>query len=141
MLSDSVCSLIRVCLALLSNPSHLTPVKVLATGGSAIKAIEVLLQHGVAEDKIIFVNLLCVPGTSPFFAPSSSNLNVATEGLSNVLQKFPKIRIVTAEIDAKLDKDHFISPGIASAIGSHHKVSRASTGLGDFGCIYFGTGK
>jgi uracil phosphoribosyltransferase len=29
-----------------------------ATGGSAIKAVEVLKEHGVAEDRIIFVNLV-----------------------------------------------------------------------------------
>jgi uracil phosphoribosyltransferase len=33
----------------------------LATGGSAIKAIETLLQHGVAENKILFLNLLAAP--------------------------------------------------------------------------------
>jgi uracil phosphoribosyltransferase len=30
----------------------------LATGGSACKAIEVLLDHGVKEEKIVFVNLI-----------------------------------------------------------------------------------
>ncbi|KAJ3394238.1 Uracil phosphoribosyltransferase, synthesizes UMP from uracil [Lobulomyces angularis] len=34
----------------------------LATGGSAIKAIEVLLNHGVPEDRIIFVNLISLTG-------------------------------------------------------------------------------
>lgn len=29
-----------------------------ATGGSAIKAVEVLMSHGVPEDRIIFVNLV-----------------------------------------------------------------------------------
>ena len=52
--------------------------KVLATGGSAIKAIEVLLQHGVAEDKIIFVNLLCVPGIKSLFAYFNSFVDLLT---------------------------------------------------------------
>lgn len=30
----------------------------LATGGSAIKAVEVLMEHGVPEERIIFVNLV-----------------------------------------------------------------------------------
>lgn len=32
----------------------------LATGGSAMKAVEVLMEHGVPEDRIIFVNLVCL---------------------------------------------------------------------------------
>jgi len=28
-----------------------------ATGGSAIKAVEVLMEHGVPEERIIFINL------------------------------------------------------------------------------------
>lgn len=30
-----------------------------ATGGSAIKAVEVILSHGVPENRIIFINLVC----------------------------------------------------------------------------------
>lgn len=33
----------------------------LATGGSAIKAVEVLLQKGVQQGRIIFVNLISCP--------------------------------------------------------------------------------
>lgn len=29
-----------------------------ATGGSAIKAVEVLKEHGVPEERIIFINLV-----------------------------------------------------------------------------------
>jgi uracil phosphoribosyltransferase len=32
----------------------------LATGGSAIKAVEVLLEEGVKEERILFVNLVRV---------------------------------------------------------------------------------
>ncbi|KAI1319423.1 Uracil phosphoribosyltransferase, synthesizes UMP from uracil [Mortierella claussenii] len=79
----------------------------LATGGSAMKAIEVLLDHGVSEDKIIFVNLLCCP-----------------EGITAVMGSFPKIKIVTAEVDDGLNEKKYIVPG-----------------LGDFGCRYYGTDK
>lgn len=33
----------------------------LATGGSAMKAIEVLLEHGVSEERIIFLNIISCP--------------------------------------------------------------------------------
>lgn len=32
-----------------------------ATGGSAIKAVEVLKEHGVPENRIIFINLVHLP--------------------------------------------------------------------------------
>ncbi|KAG0370838.1 Uracil phosphoribosyltransferase, synthesizes UMP from uracil [Gamsiella multidivaricata] len=77
----------------------------LATGGSAMKAIEVLNDYGVLEERILFVNLLCCP-----------------EGITAVLEKYPKIKIVTAEVDSGLNAKKFIVPG-----------------LGDFGCRYYGT--
>ncbi|KAJ1988277.1 Uracil phosphoribosyltransferase, synthesizes UMP from uracil [Dimargaris cristalligena] len=77
----------------------------LATGGSAIRAIQVLLDHGVEEDRILFLNLLCAP-----------------EGVAAVVLNFPKLQIVTSDIDDGLDEHRFITPG-----------------LGDFGCRYFGT--
>ncbi|ORZ26307.1 uracil phosphoribosyltransferase-domain-containing protein [Lobosporangium transversale] len=79
----------------------------LATGGSAMKAIEVLISYGVPEEKIIFVNLLCCP-----------------EGLSAVLKSYPRIKIITAELDEHLDEKKYVIPG-----------------LGDFGCRYYGTDK
>jgi hypothetical protein len=33
----------------------------LATGGSAIKAVEVLMEQGVPEERIIFINLVSYP--------------------------------------------------------------------------------
>lgn len=33
----------------------------LATGGSAIKAIETLIENQVPQERIIFVNLICCP--------------------------------------------------------------------------------
>jgi len=50
----------------------------LATGGSAIKAVEVLLEHGVPEQRIIFVNLVAAP-----------------EGLKAFCGKFPAVRVIT----------------------------------------------
>ncbi|KAJ1983245.1 hypothetical protein H4R34_001401 [Dimargaris verticillata] len=76
-----------------------------ATGGSAIRAIQVLLDHGVQEERILFLNLLCAP-----------------EGIRAVMGQYPRMQIVTADIDDGLDEHKFITPG-----------------LGDFGCRYFGT--
>ncbi|XP_073038777.1 uridine kinase-like protein 5 isoform X1 [Primulina eburnea] len=79
---------------------------VLASGNSAVKAISVLLGKGVAESNIIFLNLIAAP-----------------EGIHAVCQKFPRLKIVTSEIDASLNKDMRVIPG-----------------MGEFGDRYFGTG-
>jgi len=67
----------------------------LATGGSATKAIEVLQEHGVPEDKIMFLNLIAAPA-----------------GIRNIRQRFPKLRIVTTAIDESLNEKKYIVPGI-----------------------------
>jgi len=77
----------------------------LATGGSAIGAIKVLLEAGVPEDKILFLNTVCAP-----------------EGVERLGKEYPKIHIVTAALDEKLNGHKFIVPG-----------------LGDFGDRYYGT--
>ena len=77
----------------------------IATGGSAIKAIEVLRQHGVREENIIFLNIIACP-----------------EGIANVLNACPSVKIVTTWVDDKLNDNKYILPG-----------------LGDFGDRYFGT--
>ncbi|WVQ95972.1 uracil phosphoribosyltransferase [Kwoniella sp. CBS 9459] len=67
----------------------------LATGGSCIKAIEVLLDHGVQEEKILFLNLIASP-----------------EGINKVCTRFPKLRIITAWVDEGLDSNSYIVPGL-----------------------------
>ncbi|CEM38277.1 unnamed protein product [Vitrella brassicaformis CCMP3155] len=67
----------------------------LASGGSICKAISVLVDHGVALEKIIFVNLVAAP-----------------EGLQQVFSIYPKIKIVCAAIDEGLNEMKFIVPGI-----------------------------
>ncbi|WWC73553.1 uracil phosphoribosyltransferase [Kwoniella pini CBS 10737] len=67
----------------------------LATGGSCIKAIEVLLEHGVEEEKILFLNLIASP-----------------EGIQKVCTRFPKLRIITAWVDEGLDSNSYIVPGL-----------------------------
>lgn len=67
----------------------------LATGGSAIKAIEVLLEHGVPENRIIFLNLIASP-----------------TGIRSMLDAYPQVRIVTAWVDEGLNDRKFIIPGL-----------------------------
>lgn len=69
----------------------------LATGGSAITAVKVLLSKGVSpkkwmlttgipESRILFLNLICAP-----------------EGIAAFKDEFPQLRIVTAFVDEGLD--------------------------------------
>ncbi|MGI5154160.1 uracil phosphoribosyltransferase [Microbispora sp. CA-102843] len=67
----------------------------LATGGTALAAIEVLLNHGVAEDDIVFVTLLSAP-----------------EGIDAVHARYPNLRIVTSAIEERLNENAYMIPGI-----------------------------
>lgn len=69
----------------------------LATGGSAITAVKVLLSKGetfdkiktnvgIPESRILFLNLICAP-----------------EGIAAFKDEFPELRIVTAFVDQGLD--------------------------------------
>ncbi|KAF2292283.1 hypothetical protein GH714_018429 [Hevea brasiliensis] len=80
---------------------------VLASGNCAVKAISLLLSKGVPESSIIFLNLIAAP-----------------QGIHAVCKKFPKVKIVTSEIDVTLDNDLRVIPG-----------------MGEFGDRYFGTDK
>ena len=68
----------------------------LATGGSAIMAIEVLKnKYNINTKRIIFSNVICAP-----------------EGLQKLAKTYPEIKIVTACIDTKLNENKFIVPGL-----------------------------
>ncbi|KAH8965611.1 hypothetical protein BDL97_04G126400 [Sphagnum fallax] len=78
---------------------------ILATGNSAVQAIALLMQKGVPESHIIFLNLISAP-----------------EGIHVVCKRFPLLKIVTSEIDAGLNAEFRVVPG-----------------MGGFGDRYFGT--
>ncbi|TNY18258.1 uracil phosphoribosyltransferase-domain-containing protein [Rhodotorula diobovata] len=78
----------------------------LATGGSAIKAIEVLIDHGVPEERIIFLNLVSCP-----------------EGLQAMYDAYPKVKIVTAWVDEALNQQKYIVPGLGD-FGDRYFTSR-----------------
>lgn len=68
----------------------------LATGGSAIMALDVLInQYKVDEGSIVFANMICCP-----------------EGLSAVTKAYPTVKIVTACIDESLNDEKYIVPGL-----------------------------
>ncbi|PSS05998.1 Uracil phosphoribosyltransferase [Actinidia chinensis var. chinensis] len=78
---------------------------ILGTGNSAVQAISLLIKKGVPESNIIFLNLISAP-----------------QGVHMVCKHFPRIKIVTSEIEIDLNKDFRVIPG-----------------MGEFGDRYFGT--
>lgn len=62
----------------------------LATGGSALMAVDVLLSKGVPEERILFLNLIASP-----------------EGAKNFADKYPKLRVVTAFVDQGLNEKKY----------------------------------
>uniref|UniRef100_A0A7S3V2X3 uracil phosphoribosyltransferase n=1 Tax=Aplanochytrium stocchinoi TaxID=215587 RepID=A0A7S3V2X3_9STRA len=67
----------------------------LATGGSAICAVSVLIKAGVKPENLVFLNTVCCP-----------------EGISAFHAKFPQVKIVTLAIDDCLNDDKYIVPGL-----------------------------
>merc|ERR1712113_1236050 len=67
----------------------------LATGGSALTAIQVLKEAGVKEESILFLNVLSCP-----------------EGLRALAEKAPGVRILTTALDERLNESFFIVPGL-----------------------------
>ena len=67
----------------------------LATGGSAIKAIESLETAGVDPSSITFSNVVSCP-----------------EGISNLSRAYPDVKIVTACVDEGLNDQRYIVPGL-----------------------------
>lgn len=68
----------------------------LATGNTAVAAVDRLKEHGVSDIK--FVCLLAVP-----------------EGLSNLRTTHPDIRVYAAAVDKGLDDHGYIVPGLGDA--------------------------
>jgi len=68
---------------------------VLATGASVICATKVLLEHGVSEKNILFLNIVASP-----------------EGLEAYHKEFSEINIVTVEVDEGLSPTGMLLPGV-----------------------------
>jgi len=75
----------------------------LGTGSSAVRAIQVLLDKGVEQNKILFLTLIAAP-----------------EGVHRICKTFPAMKVITSEIDERIDERFRVVPG-----------------LGEFGDRYF----
>ncbi|KAG0679853.1 Uracil phosphoribosyltransferase, synthesizes UMP from uracil [Pichia californica] len=67
----------------------------LATGGSAAMAIDVLIEKGVKPERILFLNVLASP-----------------EGIKIFEEKYPQVKIITGMIDQGLNDKKFVVPGL-----------------------------
>ncbi|KAH7127812.1 uracil phosphoribosyltransferase-domain-containing protein [Dactylonectria estremocensis] len=67
----------------------------LATGGSACMAVDIIKAAGVPENQIFFINLVA-----------------SRKGLDTLSSRFPELRIVTAAVDENLTASNHISPGL-----------------------------
>ena len=67
----------------------------LATGGSILKALSILLEMGVSTDNIVLANVVS-----------------SKEGLDSVFAKFPTLKVVTAALDPDLTSSKYIDPGL-----------------------------
>mmetsp|Transcript_2395 Transcript_2395/g.2891 ORF Transcript_2395/g.2891 Transcript_2395/m.2891 type:complete len:239 (+) Transcript_2395:3-719(+) len=68
----------------------------LATGGSAIMSIDLLVKkYEIQPCNIVFANMICCP-----------------EGLEALHKSYPGVKIVTAMVDSHLNKQKFIVPGL-----------------------------
>jgi len=68
----------------------------LATGGSAVAALDLLFEHGAKHVRLV-------------------NLVAAPEGIQAVQKKYPRVPIFTAAVDRRLNEKGFIVPGLGDA--------------------------
>jgi uracil phosphoribosyltransferase len=68
----------------------------LATGGSAVAALDLLIEQGAKHIRLV-------------------SLVTAPEGIQIVQQKYPRVPIFTAAVDKKLNEQGFIVPGLGDA--------------------------
>ena len=70
----------------------------LATGNSAVDAVENFISKGVKEENITFVSLISSP-----------------EGVKRLTNAYSKVKIITATLDEKLNSKGYIIPGLGDA--------------------------
>jgi len=68
----------------------------LATGGSAVAALDLLVEQGAKHIRLV-------------------NLVAAPEGIRRVQKSYPRVPIFTAAIDRRLDEKGYILPGLGDA--------------------------
>ncbi len=70
----------------------------LATGYSAVHAVQTLIDHGVPADAIVFLALVAAP-----------------EGVAAFEQRHPRVPVYVAALDSHLDEHAYIVPGLGDA--------------------------
>jgi uracil phosphoribosyltransferase len=70
----------------------------LATGNSAVYAVDVLNRHGVPDEHIRFMALVAAP-----------------EGVAQFNKSHPNVPVYVASLDEKLDENAYIVPGLGDA--------------------------
>ena len=70
----------------------------LATGGSMIATLDILIESGAKASNITIVTLLCAP-----------------EGIEALRKGYPDIAVYTAAIDSHLNENAYIVPGLGDA--------------------------
>lgn len=70
----------------------------LATGGSAIAAVDSVIERGAKVENIKFICLVAAP-----------------EGVKALREAHPEVEIFTAALDEKLNEDAYIIPGLGDA--------------------------
>jgi uracil phosphoribosyltransferase len=70
----------------------------LATGGSAVAAVDIIKELGTKAENICFISVIAAP-----------------EGIGNLVTHHPGIRIFTAAIDDCLNENAYIVPGLGDA--------------------------
>ncbi|MBK8191187.1 MAG: uracil phosphoribosyltransferase [Vampirovibrionales bacterium] len=70
----------------------------LATGGSAVAAIDMILRLGASLDHLRLVCVIAAP-----------------EGIAHLQERHPGVRIITAAVDKRLNEKGYIVPGLGDA--------------------------
>lgn len=84
---------------------------ILASGNSAIAAIDLLLAKGVDEERILFITLIAAP-----------------QGIMAVCARYPSLTLVVSEIDSGLSAEHVVLPGCGD-FGDRYFGTRVATRL------------
>ncbi|KAL5125969.1 Uridine kinase-like protein 4 [Glycine soja] len=85
---------------------------ILGTGNSAVEAISLLLKKGVPESNILFLNLVSAP-----------------QGVHVVCKRFPRIKIVTSEIEIGLNEAFRVIPGMDELIKNAKYIATPGKGI------------
>lgn len=70
----------------------------LATGGSILRAVEIMLEKGAALDRLQVVSVLAAP-----------------EGVKALQEKYPSLRLIIGAMDRELNEKGYICPGLGDA--------------------------